>query len=230
MTCAGMAGGSALLGAAPGSSEAAVKTLGALTEHKLPPLPYAYEALEPHLDAQTLEIHHTKHHAAYVTGLNKAEQELAKARAANDYAMVQHWSRRLAFMGAGAFLHELFWSTMGPAGKGGGGEPQGDLAQKIAEDFGSFAAFKDQFSAAAREVEGSGWAVLAYRPADKRLIVLQVENHQKLATWDSTPILCIDVWEHAYYLKYQNRRADFVAAWWNVVNWEQVAKNLAAVR
>lgn len=203
---------------------------GAVTEHKLPELPYAYDALEPHIDAKTMELHHGKHHAAYVKGLNEAEAALAKARAANDFAAIQALSKKAAFHGGGHALHCLFWKSMAPAGKGGGGEPAGDLAGRIKRDFGSFAAFKAQFSAAATAVEGSGWALLAHRAEDDRLLVLQVENHQKLSPWDASPVLALDVWEHAYYLKYQNKRADYVEAWWNVVNWEQVQKNVDALK
>ncbi|NUM54164.1 MAG: superoxide dismutase [Candidatus Hydrogenedentes bacterium] len=201
---------------------------GALTDHKLPDLPYPYDALEPYINTETMKLHHDKHHAAYVTNLIKAEKALADARAANDFAMVQHWSRAAAFNGGGHALHSLFWTIMAPAGKGGGGEPTGQLADKIKQDFGSFAAFKAQFSAAAKAVEGSGWALLHHRVTDHRLIVLQAENQQKLGTWDSIPILGIDVWEHAYYLTYRNDRAKYVDEWWNIVNWEHVAKNLAA--
>lgn len=201
---------------------------GALTEHKLPDLPYPYEALEPTIDAETMKLHHDKHHAAYVTNLIKAEKALADARAANDFAMVQHWSKSAAFNGGGHALHSLFWTIMAPAGKGGGGEPTGALLEKINADFGSFAAFKGQFSAAAKAVEGSGWALLHHRVTDHRLIILQAENQHKLGTWDTVPIMGIDVWEHAYYLTYRNDRAKYVDAWWNIVNWEQVGKNLTA--
>ncbi|MBI3258723.1 MAG: superoxide dismutase [Ignavibacteriae bacterium] len=202
------------------------QSAGNLTKHELPNLPYSYKALEPHIDAQTMEIHYTKHHKAYIDGLNKAEAELAKARGAGDFSMIQHWSKQAAFHGGGHFLHSLFWRIMAPAGKGGGGEPQGKLAAKIKEDFGSFDAFKKQFSAAAGAVEGSGWGLLHYRASDKRLIIGQAENQHKLSSWGATPILGIDVWEHAYYLKYQNKRADYITAWWNVVNWGEVGKNL----
>ncbi len=212
--------------AAAGADAKAEVGGGAVTEHKLPELSYAYDALEPHIDAKTMELHHDKHHAAYVKGLNEAEAALAKARAANDFASVQALSKKAAFHGGGHALHSLFWKVMAPAGKGGGGEPAGDLAARITRDFGSFAAFKAQFSAAAVAVEGSGWALLTYRAEDDRLLVLQVENHQKLSPWDASPVLCLDVWEHAYYLNYQNKRADYVGAWWNVVNWAQVQKNL----
>lgn len=223
------AGGVALAGGVLSAAKTATAQAagGALSEHTLPELPYAYDALEPYIDAQTMELHHSKHHAAYVTGLNKAEAELAKARAANDFALVQHWSRQAAFHGGGHYLHSMFWQVMAPSGKGGGSEPSGALATKIAQDFGSFDAFKAHFTAAANAVEGGGWALLHYRPEDQRLIVLQAENQHKFSPWGSVPILGIDVWEHAYYLKYQNRRAEYVNTWWNVVNWEQVAKNFA---
>lgn len=201
---------------------------GVLTEHKLPDLPYPYDALEPVINTETMKLHHDKHHAAYVTNLIKAEKALADARAANDFAMVQYWSKSASFNGGGHALHSLFWIIMAPAGKGGGGEPAGALADKIKEDFGSFAAFKGQFSAAAKAVEGSGWALLHHRITDNRLIVLQAENQHKLGTWDSVPILGLDVWEHAYYLTYRNDRSKYVDEWWKVVNWEQVGKNYEA--
>lgn len=204
------------------------QTGGTLTKHELPKLPYAYDALEPYIDAKTMELHHSKHHQAYVTGLIKAEEELSKARASNDFILVQHWSRRAAFNGGGHFLHAMFWKVMAPNGKGGGGEPDGMLLDKIKEDFGDYKMFMENFSAAARDVEGGGWALLHYRRSDKRLIVLQVENQHKLSAWDTVPVLGIDVWEHAYYLKYQNQRAEYVKNWWNVVNWKQVADNLKA--
>jgi superoxide dismutase, Fe-Mn family len=194
--------------------------------HTLPALGYAYNALEPFIDAQTMELHHSKHHKAYVDGLNKAEAELAKARSANDFALVQHWSKQAAFHGGGHFLHTLFWSIMADPKNGGGGEPSGMLADKIKEDFGGFDAFKKHFTAVSTAVEGSGWGLLHYRPHDKKLVILQAENQHKLSAWGVIPIMGIDVWEHAYYLKYQNKRADYVNAWWNVVNWKQVQNNL----
>lgn len=203
---------------------------GNLTVHELPELAYAYDALEPYIDAATMELHHSKHHAGYVKGLNAAEAALAKARESGDYDMIQHWSKSVAFNGAAHFLHCLFWKTMVPPNAGGGGEPSGALRAQIERDFGSFDAFKKQFSAASAKVEGSGWGLLAYRPEDDRLLVLQAENHQKLTVWEAWPVLAVDVWEHAYYLKYQNRRSDFIDAWWNVVNWDQVATNIDTLR
>jgi len=201
----------------------------AIIQHELPALPYAFDSLEPYIDAQTMELHHDKHHAGYVKGLNRAENELEKARATGDYSMIQHWSRQAAFHGGGHYLHTLFWQTMAPNGKGGGGQPSGMLADRIKANFGNFELFMAHFSAAAKAVEGSGWGILAYRKTDDRLVVLQVENHHKLSQMFVIPILCLDVWEHAYYLKYQNRRADYIKAWWNVVNWSEVAANLQAV-
>lgn len=223
--------GSLVVAAAPNAATAhaiGFEPVPAGGTHALPALPYAPEALEPHIDAQTMTLHHGKHHLAYVNGLNKAEEELAKARQSGDFALVQHWSKQAAFHGGGHWLHSMFWKVMAAPGAGGGGEPTGDLLTAITESFGSFDAFKKQFTAAAVAVEGSGWGLLHYRRDDKRLIILQAENQHKLSAWGSTPILGVDVWEHAYYLKYQNKRADYVNAWWNVVNWKQVAANMAA--
>lgn len=195
-----------------------------MPKHTLPPLPYAYNALEPEMDEQTVRLHHDKHHQAYVDGLNKAEEELEKARQAGDFALVKHWSREVAFHGSGHILHSLFWQNLSPQG---GGQPQGDLAAAIQRDFGSFEAFQAQMTAATVAVEGSGWGVLAYNPLWDRLVILQAEKHQDLTQWGVVPLLVIDVWEHAYYLKYQNRRADFVKAIWNKVNWQDVAARYA---
>ncbi|MFB9325752.1 Fe-Mn family superoxide dismutase [Paenibacillus aurantiacus] len=185
-------------------------------EHKLPPLPYAYDALEPHIDAATMRIHHDKHHQSYVDGLNKAEKELQKARQNGDFALVKHWERELAFNGAGHYLHTLFWPSMSPKG---GGQPTGELAAHLIRDFGSIEAFKKQFSEAAEKVEGGGWAILVWSPRSRRLEILTAEKHQNLSQWDVIPVLPLDVWEHAYYLKHQNKRGDYIKSWWNVVNW-----------
>ena len=226
-TAGGIAAAGAVLTTVVSEAKAQNEVAGALTEHTLPELPYAYDALEPYIDAKTMELHHSKHHAAYVSGLNAAEAALAKARAEGNFDLVQLYSKRAAFNGGGHFLHSLFWKVMAPAGKGGGGEPSGVLLDAINRDFGSFDAFKKQFSAAALQVEGSGWGLLLHRPSDGRLVVSQAENQHKLTSWDAFPILGIDVWEHAYYLNYQNRRADYIAAWWNVVNWKEVARRFA---
>lgn len=199
-------------------------------KYELPPLPYAYNALEPHIDEQTMRLHHDKHHLAYVNGLNNALDKLEAARGAGDFALVKHWSREAAFHGSGHFLHTFFWSNMAPAGKGGGGQPSGDLGDQITKDFGSFASFKAQFTAAANAVEGSGWALLVWEPLSGQLEILQSEKHQNLTQWGVRPLLVLDVWEHAYYLKYQNNRGAYVEAWWNVVNWADAAERFKAAK
>ena len=198
-------------------------------KYELPPLPYAYDALEPHIDKQTMRLHHDKHHLSYVNGLNSALEKLAAARQAGDFALVKHWSREAAFHGSGHLLHSIFWPNMAPAGSGPSA-PQGDLGAQITKDFGSFDAFKAHFTAAAGAVEGSGWALLAWEPNAGQLVVLTAEKHQNLTQWGVVPLLVLDVWEHAYYLKYQNNRGAYVNAWWNVVNWADVAERFAAAR
>lgn len=228
-TAGGVAAATSFIGAPlalGGQVSAQVSSAGELTSHELPPLPYAYDALEPYIDEQTMRIHHDKHHAGYVKGLNSAEQKLAEARAAGDYDLIQYWTKKASFHGGGHFLHSMFWKVMGSPGKAGGGMPGGIIAKQIDRDFGGFDMFKAQFSAAAKAVEGSGWGLLAYRFMDGRLLVLQGENQNKLSPWDAMPILGVDVWEHAYYLKYQNNRGAYVDNWWNVVNWSMVDKNL----
>jgi Fe-Mn family superoxide dismutase len=196
--------------------------------YELPPLAYAYNALEPHIDEPTLRLHHDKHHKGYVDGLNKAEAKLAEARQKGDFTLIKHWARELAFHGSGHILHSLYWATMAPNGKGGGDKPGGALLRQLESDFGSFDTFTKQFGAAAAAVEGSGWGVLVLSPLAKKLEILTAEKHQDLTQWGCVPILTVDVWEHAYYLKYQNRRTEYLAAWWNVVNWPVVAERLAA--
>jgi Fe-Mn family superoxide dismutase len=191
--------------------------------HELPKLPYPYDALEPYIDEQTMRLHHDIHHAGYVKGLNNAEEKLAEARKAGDFALVQHWSRQAAFHGSGHLLHSIFWPNMTSADRAKP-EPDGNLAQAIKRDFGSFDAFRAQFEAAANAVEGSGWGILAYRPEDDMLVILQAEKHQNLTQWGVVPLLVLDVWEHAYYLKYQNRRSEYVRNFFNIINWDDVAK------
>lgn len=207
-----------------------VNTKYSMTEgrmaHLLPQLPYEYDALEPHIDAQTMKLHHDIHHKGYVDGLNKAEEGLAKAREAGDYAAVKHLSREVAFHGSGHFLHTIFWEIMGPDG----GKPEGELKKKIESDFGSVDACLAQFTAASNAVEGSGWGILAYRKADDKLVILQAEKHQNLTQWGVTPILVNDVWEHAYYLKYQNKRPEYTKAFLNVINWKKVGELYQAAK
>ncbi|NOZ06920.1 MAG: superoxide dismutase [Chloroflexi bacterium] len=198
--------------------------------HELSPLPYAYDALEPYIDEQTMRLHHDVHHQGYVNGLNAAESKLAAAREAGDFALIKHLERDAAFHGSGHFLHAIFWPNMAPAGHGGGGKPAGALAAQIEKDFGSFDAFKAQFVAASTAVEGSGWGILAWQPAGKQLVILTAEKHQNLTQWGVTPLLVLDVWEHAYYLKYQNRRGEYVKNFFNIINWGDVAERLGEAR
>ncbi|MDF9844697.1 MULTISPECIES: Fe-Mn family superoxide dismutase [unclassified Paenibacillus] len=195
--------------------------------HTLPPLPYAYNALEPYIDEKTMVIHHDKHHQSYVDGLNKAELKLAEARKNGDFDLVKHWERELAFNGAGHYLHTIFWNVMSPQG---GGRPTGALLDAIERSFGSYDAFKTQFTEAANKVEGGGWALLVWSPRSRRLEILTAEKHQNLSQWDVVPLLALDVWEHAYYLKHQNNRADYTKDWWKVVNWPYVSERYAAAR
>ncbi len=199
----------------------------AARQYVLPPLPYDYDDLEPHIDAQTMRLHHDLHHAGYVRGVNNALQKLAEIRqGTRDASEVKRWARELAFHGSGHLLHVLFWNVMSPTG---GGKPDGLIAEHIDRNFGSFKQFSDLFQAAATNVEGNGWGILAYEPVSGQLMVMQAENHQNLTIWGVVPVLVIDVWEHAYYLKYQNRRKDYVSAFMNVINWDMINRHFAGV-
>lgn len=190
-----------------------------MLKHELPPLPYEYNALEPYIDENTLRIHHDLHHKGYVDGLNKAEEKIVEAREKGDYSLIKHWERELAFNGSGHYLHSIFWTNLSP---NGGGEPTGPVAKQIELDFESFEVFKAQMTAATIAVEASGWGVFAWDRKAGKLVILQSEKHQNLTQWGAIPILVMDVWEHAYYLKYQNRRAEFVSNLWNLINWDDV--------
>lgn len=194
---------------------------------ELPQLPYAYDALEPHIDARTMEIHHGKHHAAYTNNLNNAldsAKELGERSVEQilaDLDGVPDGIRMVVRNNGGGFAnHNLFWTIMGP---NGGGEPGGALGKAIGSAFGDFAKFKDELTKAAVGRFGSGWGWLAV-DADGKLKVLATPNQDSPISQGMTPVLGVDVWEHAYYLKYQNRRPDYVAAWWNVINWGEVGK------
>ena len=199
---------------------------------ELPSLPYAYNALEPTIDAMTMEIHHSKHHNAYVTNLNAALEKHPELEGKSLSDLVsalddvpEDIRTAVRINGGGHFNHSLFWSVMSPSG---GGEPQGDLASAINGAFGDFASFKDAFSQAAATRFGSGWAWLGFKNGE--LAVLSMPNQDVPMMENLTPILGIDVWEHAYYLKYQNRRPEYIANWWNVVNWEEVARRFAEAK
>lgn len=195
---------------------------------ELPVLPYAYDALEPWYDKETVTLHHDKHHAGYVAGLNAAMEKLVAARAEGNMAAVKALSKEIAFHGSGHLLHSIFWTNMKP---GGGGEPAGALLDQITNDFGSFPAFKQQFLAASNTVEGSGWGILGWHPVLKSLIVVQAEIHQNLTIQGIVPLLVCDVWEHAYYLKYKNARPEWTKTFFeHLINWDNVASRLATAQ
>lgn len=193
-------------------------------KHRLPPLPYPYEALEPIIGADTLRIHHDRHHKAYVDGLNKAESALVEARKRNDFSYVKYWENELAFNGSGHILHSIYWTIMAP--QDFDSEPGPCTVKEINKYFGSGEAFVEQFINAAVKVEGSGWGILVWNPAWCHLEILTAEKHQNLTQWGAIPILVVDVWEHAYYLDYQNKREDYVREWMKLINWEEVENRL----
>ena len=193
-------------------------------KYVLPPLPYDYAALEPAIDAQTMKLHHDIHHAAYVKGANVALEALAAiAAGSGDASLIAHWNDQLAFNGSGHALHTMFWNNM----KAKGSKPAGTLADAIKASFGSQEAFEKLFTATAGAVQGSGWGILGYDALSGRLQVISAEKHQNLTLQSITPILAVDVWEHAYYLKYQNKRADYVKAFMTVVNYDDVGERYA---
>jgi Fe-Mn family superoxide dismutase len=203
--------------------------------HTLPALPYDFAALEPHIDAQTMQIHHGKHHQAYVNNLNAALDKHPDLHKKNLEDLLRGINTipediRTAVRnnGGGHHNHSLFWTVMAPAGKGGGGEPTGKLADAVTKTLGGFAKLKEQMAAAAVGRFGSGWAWLL--AAGGKLEVISTPNQDSPVMEGKTPILGLDVWEHAYYLKYQNRRPDYVSAWWNVVNWAEVGRRFTDAR
>jgi superoxide dismutase, Fe-Mn family len=201
--------------------------------HELPPLPYPANALEPHIDARTMEIHHGKHHAAYVTNLNKALESAPdlQNKSVEDLikdlnAVPENIRTAVRNNGGGHVNHTMFWQIMGP---NGGGQPTGELAEAIKAEFGSFDAFVEKVNAAGAGRFGSGWAWLSL-DASGKLVVHSTANQDNPMMDGMQPILGVDVWEHAYYLNYQNRRPDYLKAWWNVVNWDAVASRYAAAK
>ena len=195
-------------------------------KYVLPELPYAYDALEPHISAEIMELHHSKHHQNYVNGANAALEKLEAARKDGSIAaVVTALSKDLAFNLGGHTNHSLFWENLGP---NGGGKPTGALAAAIDADFGSFEEFQKHFAAAALGLQGSGWAVLAYDKIGERLVIEQMTDQQGILSIDLVPLLLLDMWEHAFYLQYKNVKADYVAAVWNVFNWDEVAARYAA--
>jgi superoxide dismutase, Fe-Mn family len=200
--------------------------------HELPPLPYPYEALEPHIDTQTMQIHHDKHHATYVTNLNNAIAGNAELEAMSAKDLIKNLNnvpedKRTAVRnnGGGHVNHTMFWEIMGP---GGGGSPSGDLAAAIDRDLGGLDAMKDAVNKAGAGRFGSGWAWVVADSNGKLSVTSTPNQDNPIMDGSGTPILGVDVWEHAYYLKYQNKRADYLTAWWNTLNWEVVSQRYAA--
>ena len=198
-------------------------------KYELPPLPYGYDALEPHIDAKTMEIHHTKHHQTYTDKLNAAldkcpsdiqNKDIVEILSNIDQAPADQKSA-INFNGGGFDNHRIFWQTMKA---NGGGEASGSIAAAINESFGSFSAFKEKFSSTTVLIQGSGWGWLVYNPSSKKVEYKSMPNQTSPRTEGLIPLLGCDVWEHAYYLKYQNKRPDYVSAWWNVINWQDVSE------
>jgi Fe-Mn family superoxide dismutase len=188
--------------------------------YELPALGYDFGALEPHYSARILELHHDKHHKAYVDGVNSTLEKLAGARESGDLSAIVGLEKTLAFNLSGHVLHTLFWKNLSP---NGGDRPDGELAAAIGEFFGDFDKFKKQLSQAASTVQGSGWGALTWEPLGERLFIEQIYDHQGNVGQGGVPLLVIDAWEHAYYLQYENRRAEYVDAIWNVLDWSDVA-------
>jgi superoxide dismutase, Fe-Mn family len=197
-------------------------------QHKLTPLPYADNALEPVLSANSVRMHHDILQQKYVDGLNHAELMLVDARSRNDFDLIKYWENELAFNGSGVILHSLYWSTMAPIGSGGDIGTQ--TKNEIINYFGNFPAFQEQLSSAASKIEGSSWALLTWQPTWHRLEILQAEKHQNQTQWSGIPILVLDVWEHAYYLDYNTKRDDYIKNWWRLVNWNEVERRLIAAK
>jgi Fe-Mn family superoxide dismutase len=194
--------------------------------YTLPDLPYDYSALEPHLSAQILELHHDKHHQAYVSGANTTFEKLGDARASGDFGAINQLEKNMAFHLSGHILHSLLWTNLSPDG---GGAPEGELGAAITENFGSYDGFRAQLTEAAVNVQGSGWAALSWEPLAGRLIVEQIYDHQGNVGQGGPPLLVLDMWEHAYYLQYENRKQEWVDAYWNIVNWADVAERFGHV-
>ncbi len=197
-----------------------------MATYTLPDLPYDYAALEPHISGEIIELHHDKHHAAYVKGANDTLEKLAAARDAGDFGAIVGLEKTFAFHLSGHTLHTLYWQNLSGDG---GDKPDGALASAIDADFGSFDGFKGQLTQATATTQGSGWGVLSYDSLGKRLTVQQVYDHQGNVGIGNTPLLVFDAWEHAFYLQYKNVKPDYVNALWNIVNWADVAARYDAI-
>lgn len=198
-----------------------------MSNYSLPDLPYDYSALEPHISGQIMELHHSKHHQTYVTGANTALEQMADARISNQLGSVNLLAKNLSFNLAGHVNHTVFWPNMSPDG---GDRPIGELAAAIDEYFGSFDAFQAHFTANATGIQGSGWSILTWDPLGQRPLLVQLYDHQGNLAAGLVPLLMLDMWEHAFYLQYRNVKADYITAWWNIVNWADVTARFSAAR
>jgi Fe-Mn family superoxide dismutase len=196
-----------------------------MSNYVLPELTYDYAALEPHISATIMELHHSKHHAAYVAGANAAIEKLAEVREAGDFANINRLQKDLAFHLGGHTNHSIFWKNLTPDSQG---RPTGELAAAIDEFFGGFEKFQAHFNAAAMGLQGSGWAFLAWDAVGSRLIIEQLYDQQGNVPVATMPLLMLDMWEHAFYLDYKNVKADYVKAFWNIINWDDVSARFAA--
>jgi Fe-Mn family superoxide dismutase len=198
-----------------------------MNTYKLPDLTYDYGALEPHISGKVMELHHNKHHAAYVKNANEALEKLQESRKESDFSRLAGLEKALAFNLSGHVLHSIFWQNLKPQG---GGSPRGGLGKLIDRDFGSFENFKRQLNETAASIMGSGWGALEWEPISKRLLVTQIYDHQSNVAQASVPLMVLDAWEHAYYLQYENRKADYFKAIWNLWNWQDIGARFEAVQ
>jgi Fe-Mn family superoxide dismutase len=198
-----------------------------MADYTLPDLPYDYAALEPHISGRIMELHHDKHHATYVAGANTALEKLAAARESGDFGAVAGLEKTLAFNLGGHVNHSVFWANLSPEG---GDKPVGELAAAIDEFFGSFDTFQAHFTANATTIMGSGWSVLAWDSIGQKLVIVQLYDQQGNIPLGLVPVVMLDMWEHAFYLDYVNVKADYVKAWWHVVNWADAAERFARAR
>jgi len=198
-----------------------------MAPYTLPELPYDYAALEPHISAKIMELHHSKHHKAYVDGANNALAQMAEARETGQFQNINRLEKDLAFHLGGHVNHSIFWTNLAPDSDGA---PEGELGAAVDDFFGSFDKFKAHFTATAMGIQGSGWAVLSYDPVGAQLVIQQLFDQQGNTAQGTIPVLQLDMWEHAFYLDYQNVKADYVAAFWNIINWENVHQRFAAAR
>ena len=198
-----------------------------MTKYTLPELAYDYAALEPSISARIMELHHSKHHAAYVAGANAALDQMAEAREKSDFVSINKLQKDLAFHLSGHINHSIFWTNLAASNTD---RPEGELASAINEFFGSFEAFQAHFNAAAMGIQGSGWAFLAWDSVGQKLIIEQLYDQQSNVATGSIPLLMLDMWEHAFYLDYQNVKGDYVKAFWNIINWQNIAERFELAR